>query len=306
VLDLGATYTLISSGGAISGTFAEAPTSGSQVAMDCTGTAPLLDIYYNTPGSPSTVTATVVGPADETNTDLTVGPYIPQAGSPVILSANVTALTSSGGAPTAPVGTVKFESGGAVIAGCASQPLILAEGFGDWFANCDTTAGAAGSNYSYQALFVPTDPVTGGQLPSSSALATGGVASAAPSAPPTDTPVVGNATTNGLTASVPVSCEGTAGSSCTVALSLSVLETLKGGKVIAVAAKTKTTKRTVNVGSATTTVGANDDATVLITLNSSGKAMLKSHHKLAVKLTAEAGATVLGSQTVTFKYPTKK
>ena len=36
-------------------------------------------------------------------------------------------------------------------------------------------------------------------------------------------------------------------------------------------------------------------------LNTTGRALLKSHHKLAVRLTATSGTTRLHSQTVTFK-----
>jgi hypothetical protein len=118
----------------------------------------------------------------------------------------------------------------------------------------------------------------------------------------------GNATTSGSTASTLVMCRGASGATCTVTLSLSVTETVKGGKLIAVAAgaKAKTTERLVVLGTKTARLSAGSSETVHVTLNAAGKSLLKSHRRLAVKLTTTtrtaAGSTVvLASQIVDLK-----
>lgn len=70
--------------------------------------------------------------------------------------------------------------------------------------------------------------------------------------------------------------------------------------------KTKTTKRTVVVGSATTTLSGGQSASVEVALNRAGKQLLSSRHTLAVKLSANADGSALAAQTVTFKAPSKK
>jgi co-chaperonin GroES (HSP10) len=120
----------------------------------------------------------------------------------------------------------------------------------------------------------------------------------------------GSPSASGTTASTPLTCTGPSGTSCTITITLTVTETLKSGKVVAVSAKAKakpkTTKRTVTVGSASVTLDAGQNQTVSVSLNGTGKALLKSHHKLAVMLTANAGTSKLCCQNVTFKEPTKK
>jgi len=91
---------------------------------------------------------------------------------------------------------------------------------------------------------------------------------------------------------------------------LSVTETLKGGKVVAVSAKAKTkpksNKRTVSVGTASVSLTTGQSAKVTVKLNAAGQKLLKIHHKLAVMLSANAGTSQLCCQTVTFKPPAKK
>jgi hypothetical protein len=127
--------------------------------------------------------------------------------------------------------------------------------------------------------------------------------------PPAAAASAANPSTSGETAGIVVSCAGATGETCTITLSLRVTETLRGGKVIAVAAskKPKTTKRTLSLGTASATLNTGESETLHVTLNATGRSLLKSRHKLAVKLTATNGTSVLESQTVTFKQaPPKK
>jgi hypothetical protein len=110
---------------------------------------------------------------------------------------------------------------------------------------------------------------------------------------------------SGTSLSALLSC-ASGGGSCDITLVLDVTETLKDGKLSALAAKTKTTKRTVTVGKTTITLDAGQTEKVTVELNGTGQSLLKRHHKLAVKLTAHDGTAVLSSRTVTFKERTKK
>jgi hypothetical protein len=115
---------------------------------------------------------------------------------------------------------------------------------------------------------------------------------------------IGKPKASGTTASALLSCSS-GGGSCDITLVLDVTETLKGGKLGAVAAKAKTTKQTVAVGKTTVTLDAGQTETVTVELNGTGQSLLKTHRKLAVKFTARNGTSVLSSHTVTFKEPTK-
>jgi hypothetical protein len=115
----------------------------------------------------------------------------------------------------------------------------------------------------------------------------------------------------GTTASVPVICGGGAGASCHLTLTLSVVETLRGGKVIAVIARAgnlKAKKRTVLVGSATITLSAGQSATVRILLNGAGRQLLASHHTLTVRLAVGENGYTVGGRNITFraKAPAKR
>ena len=90
---------------------------------------------------------------------------------------------------------------------------------------------------------------------------------------------------------------------CTVGLTLSVTETVKGGKVVAVRASARATDTVVVLGTATVTLTAGQSRTVEIALNSTGKRLLARLHRLKAKLVAsEAGKTV-SSQTITYTQP---
>jgi hypothetical protein len=99
-----------------------------------------------------------------------------------------------------------------------------------------------------------------------------------------------------------VSCSG--GGSCTITLTISVVEKLRHGKVIAVAAstkKTKKTKKTVVVGSKVVTVAAGRSETVTLSLNATGKRLLTKHSPLKTKLTVAQSGKTIANPTMTFK-----
>lgn len=118
----------------------------------------------------------------------------------------------------------------------------------------------------------------------------------------------GSASVNGTSARERVSCAGASGATCAVKVTLSVNETVRGGKVVAVSASAhvKTKKRTVTVGTASITLGAGQSATTGVRLNGRGQRLLRSHPVLTVKLTASSGGRVLHSQVLRFKRPRQK
>jgi hypothetical protein len=86
-----------------------------------------------------------------------------------------------------------------------------------------------------------------------------------------------------------------------------VLETLRGGKVIAVAAsktkskKKKTTKKTITIASKTTTIPAGATKTIKLTLNRAGTKLIATHHPLKAKLTITQAPKTLAHKTITLK-----
>ncbi|MGA2165488.1 MAG: hypothetical protein ABSH36_13600 [Solirubrobacteraceae bacterium] len=90
-------------------------------------------------------------------------------------------------------------------------------------------------------------------------------------------------------------------------LTLSVVETLRSGRLIAVAAVSKTKKKTVTIGHASVTLSGGQSKTVSVTLNGTGQALLKREHKLHVKLIltqTSTGKTVsVQGQTLSFTAP---
>ena len=113
--------------------------------------------------------------------------------------------------------------------------------------------------------------------------------------------------TKGNTASLTVACAGASTSACAETLTLSVVETLRSGKLIAVVATSKTKKQTVTIGLASVTLSGGQSKTVSVTLNGTGQALLKHEHKLHVKLMltqTSAGKTVsVNGQTLNFTAP---
>jgi hypothetical protein len=115
---------------------------------------------------------------------------------------------------------------------------------------------------------------------------------------------VGTPRVAGRTVSVPLTCSSQAAGSCTIALRLTVVETLRGSRVIAVAARRtarlartaptrRTSHKTVSVGAVTAHVPAGQRRTVTVALNTTGRRLLASLHKLTAKLAVSG--TVVGA-----------
>jgi hypothetical protein len=108
---------------------------------------------------------------------------------------------------------------------------------------------------------------------------------------------------------VSLSCTGNAKAKCPVNLKLSVTETLRRGKVIAVSAakrKAKTKKRVVVVGSAAVTLHGGKRKTVTISLNRAGRRLLAHRRKLKVTLTVSEGRTRIYRHKETLTKPKPK
>ncbi len=100
-----------------------------------------------------------------------------------------------------------------------------------------------------------------------------------------------------------ITCTGA--TTCTVKLTLTVIETIHGNHVVAVTAS-KHKHRVVDLGSIMTTIAAGHRKTIQITLNRLGKQLLPSHHKLSVKLTltqTASGKIRTIARTLAFKAP---
>ena len=110
----GDTATLVTTSGALTGTFSNAP-NGAVISMSssCQSPAPRVQIEYGA----NSVTATVV--TSPTATSLAASPTSSATNQPVTLTATVNDTSGS----TTQSGTVAFSNKGVVIPGCASQPV---------------------------------------------------------------------------------------------------------------------------------------------------------------------------------------
>jgi hypothetical protein len=134
---------------------------------------------------------------------------------------------------------------------------------------------------------------------------------------------IGHVKVAGNTASVPATCSGSPGQTCSLTLTMTVTETLKGHRVIAVTSQnlgsknevaiesrkqSHTHRKVVVVGGAHVTLTAGDTRVVRVTLNRTGKALLAKHHHLKVTLRvtqtlANQHTVTVARRTLTFKAP---
>jgi hypothetical protein len=163
-----------------------------------------------------------------------------------------------------------------------------------WLRDTKAIAGANGSTYTVAGADVShhlqcrvTATNAGGSASATSAFVTvpaGGLGSISETK-------VGTLRVAGATVSVPLTCSAQAAGSCTIAVRLTVVETLRGGHVIAVAARTL--RRTVTIGANTVRLPAGQQRTVTVTLNATGRHLLAHLHRLAAKLSVSG--TVVGT-----------
>lgn len=146
-LGTGATATLITTSGTLSGTFANAP-NGSVVSIpSCPGQALAARILYTS----NSVTATVVS-GGTTATTLSADPTTATTNQPVSLTATVTT-----GTPlyAGPMGAIEFLEGTTPIAGCTAQPLTASNAT-TGTATCTASFAAAASPAALTALYTPS------------------------------------------------------------------------------------------------------------------------------------------------------
>jgi hypothetical protein len=220
---------------------------------------------------------------------------------------------SIGGIP-APGQRLTCKSGVSGSSGASSATLSYA-----WLRDTKAISGASGSTYVVASADVThhlqcrvTATNAGGSASATSAFVTvpaGGIGAISETQ-------VGSPRVAGRTVSVSLTCSTQAAGSCTIALRLSVVETLRGSRVVAVAARRgarlaeaaparRTSHKTVSVGAVTVHVPAGQRRTVTVALNTTGRRLLASLHKLTAKLSVSG--TVVGaisaqlrSATVTF------
>jgi hypothetical protein len=108
-------------------------------------------------------------------------------------------------------------------------------------------------------------------------------------------------------ATVLISCGAGAGT-CVEVVQLQVAETLRGGKLVSVAAGhgPRTKHRTVVIGSVSVTLAPGQSRTVTVTLDSTGRSLLSRYHRLAVELTVKQGMRTVTSAKLTLTPPKHK
>jgi hypothetical protein len=165
-----------------------------------------------------------------------------------------------------------------------------------WLRDTHAIAGANGSTYTVASADVThhlqcrvTATNVAGSASASSAFVTvpaGGLGSVSETH-------VGTPRVTGTTVSVPVTCSAQAAGSCTIVLRLTVVETLRGGRPIAVAARRRSQRVTVTIGASTVHLGAGQQRTVTVALNGTGRRLLARLHKLTARLSVSG--TVVGA-----------
>ncbi len=152
--------------------------------------------------------------------------------------------------------------------------------------------GIAGTTEGQDVLGVPGSgsPPSGGKGASTggSSTPTGSGTGAPVTKPPTAHAAGAGASAGKVT--VTVSCSGAAGQSCAVSAAVTVEETLKGSKVLAVTARPATHHRTLTLGKLTTTVAAGTTRKLTVSLSAAGARLLRARHSLRVRLTVSLTA----------------
>ncbi|HWF56671.1 MAG TPA: hypothetical protein VG223_18675, partial [Solirubrobacteraceae bacterium] len=121
------------------------------------------------------------------------------------------------------------------------------------------------------------------------------------SPPKPDTTTIGSVKPKGKAILVRMLCQGTSPRGCIELVTLSVVETLRSGKVIAVSAtkrRHRTAHKTVVIGTAAVTIAAGQAKLVGVSLNARGRALLSRRHTLHARLTV---IQIVGTTRLTVK-----
>ena len=207
------------------------------------------------------------------------------------------------------------------ITGTATQGRILTESPASWSngvlsstyqwlrcpsgAGCRAISGATGSTYTLTApdagasiAVQETATNSGGaSLPATSAQ----TAVVQASVPTSGKASAGSPTENGATAQIRLRCAGGASSRCTVTTRLTLVEKLRGGRVVGVGAAGRTTLEPIIVGSRTVTLHGGESERVRIALDGVGRRLLASRHKLAATLSVTQNRSTIFTRAITFK-----
>jgi hypothetical protein len=141
-----------------------------------------------------------------------------------------------------------------------------------------------------------------------------------PAPPPAPTSTTGKTSiskvkVSGTHVSLRAVCKGSSAQKCKLSFKLTITETLRGKKVIAISArrskKPKKTHKTVGLGTTNLTLAGGKSKTVKVFLNGKGKGLLSRRHTLKVRLKGTQSLAKKKSRTVvnrrvTFKAPKHK
>ena len=237
---------------------------------------------------------------DPTATSLSCAPAALKIGAVTTCTASVSD-TASG--PLTPTGTVSFASSPSSGKFSGSSACQLAATATNGVASCQVsfTPSAAGSykvTASYGGDTLHHSSAQSTTVSESASVSTGGTHATKGRAS------ISQMHLSGTAVSLKVTCKGKG--SCSVKFKLTVRETLKHGKLIAVAAGAKLTKRTVTVGSGSVVVRAGRNRTVKVSLNRVGRGLLAKHSPLKVKLAVTQSGRTIKSSTLTFRAKHKK
>ncbi|MHB1835346.1 MAG: hypothetical protein ACYCXW_10300 [Solirubrobacteraceae bacterium] len=104
-----------------------------------------------------------------------------------------------------------------------------------------------------------------------------------------------------MAAAVTVGCAGVTGQRCAVTVTLTVVETTSGPKIVAIRARrARLSRRTLVLGRERVVVGAGQRRKVTIRLDSVGKRLLIRLHRVRVALALAEGRRVTARRTLTF------
>jgi hypothetical protein len=187
--------------------------------------------------------------------------------------------------------TYQWQRGGKPIAGATAQTYKV-------------TSADTGQTLSCQVTATNAD---GSALGTSAAVAGPGKSFPGPSKKGSASPSTGAVKSGGGSASVSLSCPASVASCLPVTLAISVVESLTGGKVVAVSAsKAKRKQRTVEIGSAQIRLRPGQKRTATVKLNATGRTLLTAHKRLRAIFTVRAGTKKLLTRAVTFTAKKKK